>query len=92
MPRILLAFAILGMMLTQPAAAGSKVTIIYPPQQQAVALPEPAPAPPKTVEQHVAVTIVVVRPHLSNREIVKRALFQNWTGFINEYSGPRYPF
>jgi hypothetical protein len=92
MPRIILALALLGFALTLPAIAGSEVNIIYPPEQQAVTLPEPAPAPAKTINQHVAVTIVVIRPRASNREIVKRALFQNYTGFINEYSGPRYPF
>jgi hypothetical protein len=92
MPRILLALALLGFAFTAPAIAGSKVNIIYPPAYDAAAVAEAAPAPAKTINQHVAVTIVVVRPRRSNREIVNRALFQNYTGFINEYSGPRYPF
>jgi hypothetical protein len=91
MPRIILALAILGLALTVPAFAGSKVNIIYPSQARAVEPAAPESQPVKAIQQNVAVTIVV-RPHVSNREIVKRALFQNWTGFINEYSGPRYPF
>jgi hypothetical protein len=92
MPRILLAIAILGFALTVPAFAGSGVDIIYPPPLEVpeTAVPPPAPAPAKVIKQNV--TVIIVRPRLSNREIVKRALFQNYTGFINEYSGPRYPF
>jgi hypothetical protein len=93
MPRILLALAILGFALTVPAFAGSGVDIIYPPALEIpeATVPPPATAPTKVIKQNV-VTVIIVRPRLSNREIVKRALFQNYTGFINEYSGPRYPF
>jgi hypothetical protein len=88
MPRFLIALALLGFM-TAPALAGSRVNIIYPTQRYAAPAPEKQPV--RAIQQNVAVTIVVV-PYESRRDRTRRALFQNWTGFIKQYSGPRYPF
>lgn len=88
MPRMLIALAILGLM-TAPALAGSQVNI-YAPSRNVVTVPESDPTT-KAIQQNVAVTIVV-RPYVSDRELARRALFQKWTGFINQYDGARYPF
>jgi hypothetical protein len=88
MPRFLIALALLGLM-AGPALAGSSITIIYPTQRSAAPVAEKQPV--KAIQQNVAVTIVVV-PYESRHARTKRALFQNWTGFYKQYSGPRYPF
>jgi hypothetical protein len=87
---MLLALAILGL-LTVPALAGSGVTIIQPTQSDTEPPAAKESQPIKAIQQNVAVTIIV-RPYESRRARAKRALFQNYTGFIKEYSGPRYPF
>jgi hypothetical protein len=88
-------FGLLAATLFTPTAA-AEVNIIYPPKRERpVAYQEearPVARARATVNQVVTVVVVRGRHRESRGEIAKRALFRNWTGFIDEYSGPKYPF
>jgi hypothetical protein len=69
-------------------AGGQKVRVIAPPDARvAMALTAPlaGEGPP--------ILTVFVSPQPNLRAMRRnRALFQTWTGFRYQYSGPRYPF
>jgi hypothetical protein len=75
-----------------PAVA--EVNIIYPPKRAEAHQDEALPVKEKRANINQVVTVVVVEDGYRERRQarIKRALFRNWTGFIDQYSGPLYPF
>ena len=69
-------------------AGGQKVTVIGPPDARVTAVftaPIEGEGP--------ALLTVFVSPRPDFRAIERnRALFQTWSGFRKQYSGPKYPF
>jgi hypothetical protein len=90
MPRSLLSLAALVLLFSGPALAESTVNIIYPPHAPAVDLSDEEPD--EDIQEDAAEYTVIERSQSPRRAIAKRALFQNWTGFIYQYDGARYPF
>lgn len=89
MSRIHVACLVFAAAAVLAAPAAAKVNVIRPPVRPVAEVP----AEPAAPVIHVRTTIVVnVIPFETRAMVRRRALFQTWSGFVKEYSGPRYPF
>ena len=95
-----LAFAA-ALALAPAAAEAGKTRVLYPGARAYVAYPAPRPLPRVAsvsvhkLPDHTRVVVELrVRPGYRGSRAYhrQRALFRTWTGFVDQYSGPRYPF